>query len=62
MKGEMNEKGVNLTNQRKVYFAQRAFGFLNAGEKSKNRCGANELSVTVISNRKCHEECGFFDF
>jgi hypothetical protein len=25
----------------------------------KNNCGANNLSVTVISNRKCHEKCVF---
>jgi hypothetical protein len=26
---------------------------VNAVQKSKNHCGANDLSVTVISNRKC---------
>jgi hypothetical protein len=42
--------------------------YLNAVQKSKNYCGANYLSVTVISNRKCHEKCvlfapqWFFDF
>jgi hypothetical protein len=35
--------------------------------KSKNHCSANDLSVTVISNRKCHEKGviapqWFFDF
>jgi hypothetical protein len=41
---------------------------LNAVQKSKNHCGANDLSITVISNRKCHEKCvlfapqWFFDF
>jgi hypothetical protein len=40
----------------------------NAVQKSKNHCGANELSVTVINNRKYHENCvcfapqWFFDF
>jgi hypothetical protein len=28
--------------------------------KSKNHCGANDLSVTVISNRKCYEKCVLF--
>jgi hypothetical protein len=42
--------------------------FINAVQKSKNDCGANDLSVTVISSRKCHEKCvylhhnGFFIF
>jgi hypothetical protein len=41
---------------------------LNAVHISKNHCGTNELSVSVISNRKCHEKCvlfapqWFFDF
>jgi hypothetical protein len=41
---------------------------LNAVQKSKNHCGANDLSVTVISNRKCNEKRvlfapqWFFDF
>jgi hypothetical protein len=30
---------------------------LNAVQKSKNDCGGNYLSVTVISNMKCHEKC-----
>jgi hypothetical protein len=33
---------------------------VNAVQKSKNHCGANDLSVTVISNRKCHEKCVLF--
>jgi hypothetical protein len=41
---------------------------LYAVPKSKKLCGANDLSATVISNRKCHEKCvlfvpqWFFDF
>jgi hypothetical protein len=41
---------------------------INAVQKSKNHCGASDFSVTVISNRKCHEKCvlfalqWFFDF
>jgi hypothetical protein len=30
---------------------------LNAVQKSKNYCGGNYLSVTVISNMKCHGKC-----
>jgi hypothetical protein len=30
---------------------------LNAVQKSKNYCGGNYLSVTVICNMKCHEKC-----
>jgi hypothetical protein len=55
---------------------QSTFGLLslyyplrvNAVQKSKNHCGANDLSITVISNRECHEKCvlfapqWFFDF
>jgi hypothetical protein len=41
---------------------------LYAVPKSKNHWAANDLSVTMISNRKCHEKCvlfalqWFFDF
>jgi hypothetical protein len=41
---------------------------VNAVQKSKNHYGANDLSITVISNRECHEKYvlfapqWFFDF
>jgi hypothetical protein len=35
---------------------------INAVQKSKNHCGANYFSVTVISNRKCHEKCVLLGF
>jgi hypothetical protein len=37
--------------------------YINAVQKSKNHCGANYLSVTVIrliGNRKCREKCVLF--
>jgi hypothetical protein len=30
--------------------------YINAVQKLKNHYGANDLSVTVISNRKCYEQ------
>jgi hypothetical protein len=35
---------------------------LNAVQKSKNHCGANDLSVTVISNRKFLHHNSFLIF
>jgi hypothetical protein len=38
--------------------------YINAVQNSKNHCGANDLSVTVTSNRRnvMKNVCGFFIF
>jgi hypothetical protein len=33
---------------------------INAVQKSKSHSGANDLSVIVRNNRKCHEKCVLF--
>jgi hypothetical protein len=42
------------------YFFDICRKHINAVQKSKSHSGANDLSVIVINNRKCHEKCVLF--
>jgi hypothetical protein len=51
-----------IRNLYSAFTIDSSTNMLNAVQKSKNNCGVNDLSVTVmISNRKCHENVCYFN-